>query len=142
MLSTDRPSGISYEIICAVARRAPRNEYLLLLAHPPMTTPYTASESTARMNRTPMLRLVVWNSQRYVASTTLMRGTCSPLTLVPGSTWSTSLASITVMPDGRAAWALWRRSAVVGTVTRRTDCLVPPHGSTAIEMMMTMIMIA
>ena len=33
----------------AVARRPPRKEYLLLLAHPPMTTPYTASESTARM---------------------------------------------------------------------------------------------
>ena len=38
----------------AVARRPPRNEYLLLLAHPPITTPYTARLSTDSANSTPM----------------------------------------------------------------------------------------
>jgi len=34
-----RPIGISYEIICALARRPPRNDHLLLLAQPPSDTP-------------------------------------------------------------------------------------------------------
>src|SRR5689334_12563466 len=50
----------------AVARRPPRNEYLLFDAHPPTTTPYTASDSVARMNSTPMFRSAIWNGHWYV----------------------------------------------------------------------------
>ncbi len=45
----------------AVARRPPRKLYLLLLAHPPTTMPYTARLSVARMNSTPMFRSAAWN---------------------------------------------------------------------------------
>ena len=34
-----KPSGTSYEIICAEERRAPRREYLLFDAHPPRMMP-------------------------------------------------------------------------------------------------------
>src|SRR5258705_10620815 len=47
------PSEISYEIICADARRPPSSAYLLFDDHPASTMPYTPSEPIARMYRKP-----------------------------------------------------------------------------------------
>src|SRR5687768_18276019 len=48
--------AISYEIICALERRPPSSEYLLLDDQPASTIPYTPSELMARMNRNPIGR--------------------------------------------------------------------------------------
>src|SRR5881628_3483430 len=48
------PIAISYEIICALERKPPSSEYLLLDAQPASTMPYTPSEPIARMNRKPI----------------------------------------------------------------------------------------
>src|SRR4051812_47938194 len=45
--------GTSYESICAVARRPPRNEYLDPDAQPPSTTPYVAKPAQASATSTP-----------------------------------------------------------------------------------------
>src|SRR3954462_13184693 len=49
----DIPIAISYEIICALERSPPSNEYLLFDAQPASTMPYTPSDPIARMNRKP-----------------------------------------------------------------------------------------
>jgi hypothetical protein len=41
---------ISYEIIWAVERKAPKKAYFELLAHPPTITPYTPNEESANKN--------------------------------------------------------------------------------------------
>jgi len=46
--SSESPIGISYEIIWAVARRPPKNEYLLFEAQPPRVMPYTPRDAAAR----------------------------------------------------------------------------------------------
>ena len=43
------PSAISYEIICADARRPPSSAYLLFDDQPARTMPYTPSELIARV---------------------------------------------------------------------------------------------
>src|SRR5689334_25388787 len=43
----DIPMEISYEIICALERSPPSNEYLLFDAQPAITMPYTPSEAIA-----------------------------------------------------------------------------------------------
>ena len=48
------PIAISYEIICALDRRPPSNEYLLFDDQPASTMPYTPSDASARMKRNPM----------------------------------------------------------------------------------------
>src|SRR4051812_12963306 len=99
----------------AVARRPPRNEYLLLDAQPPITTPYTPSDRIARIYRTPMSTLAIWKGYRYV-------------------TESADCATI-IAPFGTTSAAACPASSV------RVVCLIPPHGITAIEMITTIIMI-
>src|SRR6478672_9307826 len=50
----DIPIEISYEIICALERRPPSNEYLLFDDQPARTMPYTPSDEMARMYRKPI----------------------------------------------------------------------------------------
>jgi hypothetical protein len=45
-----KPKMISYEIIWAVERKAPKKAYFELLAHPPTITPYTPNEESANKN--------------------------------------------------------------------------------------------
>jgi hypothetical protein len=52
-LSRLMPSAISYEIICAPARSPPSSAYLLELAQPAITMPYTPSEEKASRKSTP-----------------------------------------------------------------------------------------
>ena len=54
--TSDRPIANSYEIICADERRLPSIEYLLLLAQPASTMPYTLTDVIARTYRTPTFR--------------------------------------------------------------------------------------
>src|SRR5437016_3612390 len=50
----DMPIAISYDTICALERRPPSNEYLLLEDQPASTMPYTPSDASARMKRNPI----------------------------------------------------------------------------------------
>jgi hypothetical protein len=45
----------------AVARKPPRKEYLLLLAQPPITTPYTTERQDRQDVSTPISTLAIWN---------------------------------------------------------------------------------
>lgn len=57
MLSRIRPRLTSYEIVCAMARRAPIKAYFELDAQPAPIIEYTARLEMARINKTPMLIL-------------------------------------------------------------------------------------
>src|SRR5687768_11115942 len=118
----------------AVARRPPRKEYLLLLAHPPMTTPYTASESVARMKMTPMLRSAIWKGHLYVI---VVEARNEPGWRA-GSVWETSVEPTGI--SSAAAWAGVKRSTSNWMVL--VACLYPPHGMTAMLTMTVAIMIA
>ena len=55
----ERPSEISYEIICALDRTPPRNGYFELDAQPANTMPYTPREEMANMNSGPTFRSAI-----------------------------------------------------------------------------------
>ena len=52
----ERPSEISYEIICALLRTPPRKGYLEFEAQPARTMPYTPMEAMAKVKSGPTLR--------------------------------------------------------------------------------------
>src|SRR5207237_10042607 len=48
------PAGISYEMICAALRMAPKSDHFEFDDHPDMMMPTTISAVTARMKKIPM----------------------------------------------------------------------------------------
>ena len=54
--TSDRPIANSYDTICADERSPPSIEYLLLLAQPPSTMPYTLIDVIAKTYNRPTLR--------------------------------------------------------------------------------------
>jgi len=55
IISNKNPIAISYEIICAEDRKAPKKEYFVLEDHPEQITPYTPKEDTAKRYKIPIL---------------------------------------------------------------------------------------
>ena len=60
----DKAIDTSYEIICALLRRAPRSAYLLFDAHPAIAAPYTDIDEMANTYRSPTSRLAIENQFR------------------------------------------------------------------------------
>ena len=58
------PIAISYDTICALARRPPRSAYLLFELHPASVRPYTPRELIAKVKRNPTGRSATTMSMR------------------------------------------------------------------------------
>src|ERR1051325_5154438 len=117
----DIPIEISYEIICALDRSPPSNEYLLFDDQPASTTPYTPSDPIARMKRNP-----IGNGASAVSIVPHCDSHGAPYGMTDHVS-SAGMNDITGarMNSGRYAWSGYVSSFMMFLTPSATDCSNP-----------------